>query len=65
MVSMSMTCMSLNPDIARFFRISQPSPPAPITRTLDSSKVAMVGAPGTKSGSVEGPALFKNLSIYR
>ena len=33
-VSMSMTCISLNPDKARLARISQPRPPAPITRIL-------------------------------
>ena len=26
----SMTCMSLNPEKAKFFRISQPRPPAPL-----------------------------------
>lgn len=36
MVSMSMTVMSVNADRARSFRISQPKPPAPMTRTLES-----------------------------
>src|SRR5579871_680314 len=34
MVSISITWMSLNPDRAKFLRISQPRPPAPITRIL-------------------------------
>jgi hypothetical protein len=34
MVSISITWMSLNPDNARFARISHPRPPAPMTRIL-------------------------------
>jgi hypothetical protein len=34
MVSISITWMSLNPDKARFARISHPKPPAPITKVL-------------------------------
>lgn len=33
-VSISMTCISLNPDRAKFARISHPKPPAPMTRIL-------------------------------
>ena len=35
MVSKSITCTSLIPDIARSFNSSQPNPPAPTTRTFD------------------------------
>ena len=35
-----------------------------MTRTFEFSRLVMVGAPGTKSGSVEGPGVFKNLSTY-
>jgi hypothetical protein len=34
MVSMSMTWISLKPESARLARISQPRPPAPMTRIL-------------------------------
>lgn len=34
MVSISITWMSLNPDKARFARISHPKPPAPMTKIL-------------------------------
>ena len=64
MVSMSITWMSLKPERARFLRISQPNPPAPMTRTLELSSWEMVSEPGTKCSSVKGVVWLRTLSRY-
>ena len=63
MVSMSITVMFLNPIKAKFFRSSQPRPPAPMTRTLMfSSRKGSSSGEGVKEGGVRGPRLSKIFS---
>lgn len=42
---MSMTWMSLKPESAKFLRISQPRPPAPLRMTCQRAVVAEVSVP--------------------
>ena len=57
-VSKSTTCMFFTPDKAKFFRISQPKPPAPTTNILRFGNASFISSHGEKFS----PGYFDSLN---